>query len=213
MRRLALLLFALALAACGGRNAPVAPVPPTSEPADVISPQPEPQPPQPEPQLSLFVDGFVGHESEVAFGVVAGLDAVRAACAAYDLCNGQLTVLPPNMRVVQLAPSTTETIDGHPCFDPRPYGMPESEYQKRLQERGYGCAWGYASIQDWSIYLTPHVLADGSLDPEHVQNLANHETKHLVGAWNHGQVLCPDRIGKIWLNFGHGGECDLTGGP
>lgn len=164
-------------------------------------------------QVSFVIDGFAGHEWEAADGINSGLGAVRSACEGYDPCKGQPTVLPPNMRVVQVTPSTTETIDGQPCFDPRPYGMPDSEYQKRFQERGYGCSWGYASIQDWAVYMTPHVLADGSLDPAHVRNLANHETKHLVGAWNHGQVLCPSGVGKIWLRFGHGGECDLTGGP
>ena len=219
-----MVLLLLGLAGCGGGgNANVAPVLPSPAPAisDPVDPAVTLAAPLVTPQVLLILDGFSGFEASIAFMVGAGLRDVQGVCDGYDPCRGQHTVLPPNMRVVQLAPSTTETIDGHPCFDSRPYGMTEFEYQERLRQRGYGCAWGYASIQDWAIYMTPHVLPDGSLDPEHVAKLTLHETRHLVGAWNHPAVLCYESVPestlkvpvKIWLKFGHGGECDLTGGP
>lgn len=160
-----------------------------------------PPPPPPSPTELITVYGFDEEQKAIV------LEGLRLAVADISGVYGPAE-LPVPLEVRHAEPDFWfDPLT--PCFDPRKYGMGETEYQGLIAQ-GLRCVWGFAAVWGWplGIVMTPHRLPDGAVNLTHLLDLSRHEAWHVAAFWSHGTKICPNGLGQVYFAVGHGGPCD-----
>lgn len=178
-----LLLFCLLLSHCGGGSARP-PVP--VPPPPPLPPVVEPIPP-PIVAADPLIYGFTAEEvAVIEEAKVLALEDVKRACAAHPECTGETVY--PGIWIFHREPQSVNS-RGLPCLNADPVadgGCDRSVFNR----------FGGMSI---------------TLQSDALDRLARHEIRHAIGATSHPSWMCGGV--PAWQLFGHGGPCDLTGGP